>query len=147
MPYFYLLFHSFIIYITLTARGLFLLGVRQILCSRKVCILILYLRGRNVFKGSSKWVAELGKGPDSPESWLLGLTRDPHKQLHETKLLLSLCVKPLIYTDSEWEPLNTPTNQPSSALFGWKDGVSAVYRASEEGCAAWSQRPLNASGA
>lgn len=44
MPYFYLLFHSFIIYITLTARGLFLLGVRQILCRRKVCILILCLR-------------------------------------------------------------------------------------------------------
>lgn len=77
MPYFYLLFHSFIIYITVTARGLFLLGVIQILCRRKVCLLTFCLRGGCVFKGSSKSVAKLGKGASSLGSWPLVLTGDP----------------------------------------------------------------------
>jgi len=102
MPYFYLLFHSFIIYITVTARGLFLLGVIQILCRRKVCLLILCLRGRSAFRVSGKLVAELGKAHSSLKSWLLDLTSALHRQQHETKLLLSLYAKSLIEIDAEW---------------------------------------------
>lgn len=129
MPYFYLLFHSFIIYITVTARGLFLLGVIQILCKGELCLLKLCLRGGCAFKGSSKLVAGFGRGPSSPRSWLLDIIYGPHKELYQTKLLLSLCGEPLIQTDAGWEPLSVSNKEL------WMEGCPVIHCVAEEDCA------------
>lgn len=129
MPYFYLLFHSFIIDITATARGLFLLGVLRIPCKGEVSLLRLCRRGGCAFKGSSKLVAGFGRGPGSPWSWLLDITYGPHKELHQAKLLLSLCGEPLIQTDAGWEPLSVSNKEL------WMESCPAIYWVTEEACA------------
>lgn len=132
MPYFYVLFQSFIIYVTATARSLFLLSVIQIHCKGKVCLVC--WRCGHAFRERRKLIAEHGKGSDLLDSgfsmWTVALTKGCVKQ--------RCCPLSCESFSLNWHWMEAFKYIIQVALLGWNE----LYCAAEENCVAWSWWPL-----